>query len=182
MPTTVHLEAQSVPAMLRGDYAGRKFKAIVTTQHSVYLPDLHWSGGSRDTYRLVNLATGESATAIPPEWGSAAGTHSQQIAIRPGFVLVKHTVFCNKDTGLTFYVHPDNVSALFVAAPVDMTEQQRKVLDIVRGYKSSYRAQEARNIGFKTSEYLDIIEQLKARGFLAVNGAITVSGKNALGR
>lgn len=98
------------------DYSGRKFK--VEAAERVTLSDLNWSGGSRSQYRTctidgIGIGSADKWNAVAPWSNRAEGTTHQ---IPEGAVVVRHSIFCGKDTGLTIYVHPASMPALLAAA------------------------------------------------------------------
>jgi hypothetical protein len=82
-------------------YKGRKYRETVQ-EHPMSLSS-YWDGGSRDWYAIINLETLEvnhAPTSHPcfDRWGKAAQT---EFMIPAGFVIVRRSVFCGKETGLT---------------------------------------------------------------------------------
>ena len=65
IPRSIHLDPGEVPSVFRRafpSYRGRKF--VVEVTDSVFLQCNHWSGGTRYTYRGVDLVTG---AVLPPD-------------------------------------------------------------------------------------------------------------------
>jgi len=192
---TIHLEANQVPATLKGAYDGRMFKAHVCEQVTIPSTAGLWDGGSREYYKLIRLADGQ-ATPFPNQSEAPWGARKEILFnITPDFVVVEHSIFCGKDMGLTFYVHPSNAIKL-LPAPVELTAIERLVLDATRSLKSSYMGRDryqmkledyrysadAKNgIAFPTrAQWEQAKADLYAKGFLNKAGAITVKGKNAI--
>ena len=194
MSDTIYLDANQIPASIRGGYSGKHFRAIVTD--SVFIPaDAGlWSGGSRDTYRAVNLESGASRAAsndMASPWDSSR--RDQRVDLRDGLAIVKHVYFCGKDLGLTIYVNPTNAAAL-LPAPVDLSPLARVVLKYTKERKASYNGRDRFDMMIDDLRYnlvpgIDAAptrEQwnqekaaLIAGGFLNKAGAITTKGKNA---
>jgi hypothetical protein len=191
----IHLEANMVPPALRGGYAGKKFKAVVTEQVTVPADAGIWSGGSRDYWKGVNLATGEVA-GLPNQESSPwnANRYERVIALRPGFAVVRSTMFQGRDLGLTFYIHPDNAAAMFPAPAVELTCDERLVLLATRMFKSSYGGQDRYQMAerdyackalldgaaYPTRAAWDAAKaSLIERKLLNKAGAITPAGRNA---
>lgn len=87
-------------------YAGRTYRLEVRA--SAYF-DATKSGGSWDTIKAVNLATGEvreSSNFGNPFSGIACG----EVVIPDGIAIVSHSYFCGKDTGLCVYVNPSSAT------------------------------------------------------------------------
>jgi len=199
MTTTIHLDPTMVPATLRGEYSGRQFRAQVSTQGYVPADAGLWSGGSCSHYTLIELSTGR-AVAFPGQQSAPwdAGRKSLEFDLPRGFVVREHVVFCGKDLGLRFTVHPEDAAPL-LPKPVDLSHVERLVLMATVGFKSSYggqdRYQMAQNAyapcwkapdpnkpAFPTRQAWDAAKaDLATRGLLDKRGAITVAGRNAIG-
>lgn len=194
--TTIHLEPNQVPQHLRSGYDGRKFKAEVCEQVTIPATAGLWDGGSRDTYSAVNLATGEQMN-VPGQDVALFDKQrqSRNLPIVPGFAIVRHSIFCGQDTGLTFYVHPSNATA-FLPAPTTLTPWQRLVLMATRSLKSSYGGRDRYEMAqteysctkalgdtaFPTREQWEATKaELVIAGLLNKAGAITTKGRNAIG-
>ena len=88
-------------------------------------------------------------------------------------------MFQGKDLGLMFYVHPDDAIKILPASTDELTDTEKKVLAVIRGLKSSYRADQFNRIGIKSPELEAIKASLAKRDYLNKAGAITVKGRNA---
>lgn len=180
---TIYLEPSQVPAHLKGNYTGKMFRAQVCESVTVHADAGLWSGGSRDTYQAIELATGRTAVAsdnVSAPWDKER--KDVKIALRSGFAVVKSTMFQGKDLGLTFFVHPDDAVKLLPPADDEITPIERKVLGIIHCYKSNYRADYYRRAGIKSAEVEAIKAGLFKRGYLTKSGAITPKGSNAAER
>jgi hypothetical protein len=98
------------------EYRGRKIK--VQAAADVMLHDLNWSGGSRSQYRTCTLegryiGGADKANARAP-WDNQ-GAEGARVPIPAGAVVVRHSMFCGKDTGLTIYVNPADMPKLLPA-------------------------------------------------------------------
>jgi hypothetical protein len=194
---TIYLEPAQVPTQWRGSYSGKSFKAVVTESMTIPSDAGLWAGGSRDVYRAMSLETGEQVRAADHD--AAPWDHSrrdQPVALRPGFAVVRHSIFCGKDMGLTFYIHPDNAAKLLSAPDAELTELQQTVLDYTRSRKSSYNGQDRYDMAkhdatfssyYRTGEKKEFAtraqwDEAKAAlftmGLLDKRGAITVKGRN----
>ena len=94
------------------DYRGRKFKVIASGR--VFFSDLNWSGGSRSQYRACTLdgkltGTMDKYNHAHP-WDHQA--EGKTCEIPRGACVVRHSIFCGKDTGLTVYIHPEDMPKL----------------------------------------------------------------------
>lgn len=187
----IYLEPNQVPAYLKGDYSGKKFKAIVTENVSVPSDAGFWSGGSRETYSFVEIASGRS---IPSPGQSNAPWGDRQelsVTLPEGVALVCHSMFQGKDFGLTFYLRPENAQKLFPARD-ELSAHQKSVLQATRSYKSSYNGQDRYSMArgyaygleaenFPTRSQWEAAKlELIAQGYLNKAGAITPKGRNAV--
>lgn len=116
MSQRTKLKVSEVPKHLRtvDRYAGRTFYAEICERVTLPSDSGVWGGGSRDTYSLVRLADGESVrdpmTHVAPYLGS--GRADRDVPMTPGFAVVGHSIFCGKDCGLTFYLHPADAALM----------------------------------------------------------------------
>lgn len=176
----VHLDPKDVPAQMSGSYTGKKFKAIVVTEMTIPADAGLWSGGSRDVYTALHLATGDSQKSgldnIAP-WDSSRV--ERKVAIVPGFAVVCHRISSGVDMGLTFYIHPDNAAKLLPAPVAPLSADQQTVLNTIGGIKSSYRVAEYQRAGLTTARVDAAKGELLALGLVNAAGAITVKGRNA---
>jgi hypothetical protein len=188
---TIYLESRLVPATLRGSYRGNKFKARICESMTVPSNAGLWSDGSRNVFYAVRMADGVDVALsdqMAAPWDTSR--RDKAIAITPGIVVVCHSMFCGKDRGLTFYLHPLDAAPL-LAAPVELNDVERHVL-ASRGYKSSYMGKDRYQMQrdsvrwsrdpspFPTRvEWNAAEEDLKCRGYLTKAGAITPAGRNA---
>ncbi len=192
---TIHLESNQVPATLRAGYNGKHFKARVCETVTVPADAGLWSGGSRETYKAVELATGREVPAAnhsSAPWN--AGRQDRTITLQPGMAVVCHSMFCGKDMGLTFYVHPQNAATLLPAPAAELNSLQQTILNYTISRKSSYNGQDrydmaASDFNFKArgkttnrfpsrDEWNTAKTELVALGLLNKAGAITVKGRN----
>lgn len=191
----IYLDPNMIPAALRSGYNGNKFKAVVCTQTTIPSDAGLWSGGTRDTYQLIHLETGRAVTAsdnMSSPWNAAR--KDQDITLQPGFAVVEHSVFCGKDMGLTFFVHPDNAAKLLPAPSAELTDHEAIVLQATCSYKSSYNGMTRYDMAKRDHEYSwkenkspfatrgqwDAAKQsLIAKGLLNKAGAVTPAGRNA---
>ncbi len=194
----VHLDPNDVPENLRTahGYTGRKFKACPT--ETVNISSQQWSGGSRDTYLIVHLASGRSQPMTDPRPWPESMAPLAEVEIPEGCAIVEHSIFCGKDLGLTFHMRPENVTA-WLPAPTDFTPLERLILAATSGYKSSYNGQDRYQMacndiqhGYSvantrvpeqpvpTREQWDMAKAgLIERKYLNKAGAITPKGRNA---
>lgn len=185
--SAVHVK--EFPAILRlafPGYSGRKFK--VESSADVTLHSDSWEGGSKVSYRLIDLETGE-VRGVTREFGNPYTNPSGQVptvALRPGLAVVAHSIFCGKDTGLTAYLHPDNFVAMLPPA-IEMSADERRALDIIGSYKGGHHRAEAwRGLPGRYEAANPLIQSLAAKRLVTINRAgavaITTEGRNARSR
>ena len=179
----MHLEPAQVPHYLKQGYTGKRFQA--EPDETVTIPSHAglWDGGSRNTYSAIELATGRAAAVsdnMSAPWN--ADRQDKVIPLKSGFAIVKHVIFCGTDLGLTFYVYPSDISKLIPEQKTDdLSPIELKVLAIIRGLKSGYRADEFRRQGISVGEVEAIKAKLTRLDYLNKAGAITISGTNRAG-
>lgn len=191
----IHLEPNMIPATLRGGYQGKKFKAVATETVTVPADAGLWSGGSCERYHGVNVNTG-AAMAFPGQNSSPwnGSRRDVTVTLEPGFAVVRHSMFCGKDMGLTFYVHPSNAAALLPAPTAELSVYEKLVLRATASLKSSYNGQDRYSMMMSEYKSRDILNgetyptraQWDAAKALLIEkrllnkaGAITPAGRNA---
>jgi hypothetical protein len=189
MNQTIHLDPKQVPAQLKVGYDGRKFKAIVCESVTIPMTAGLWFGGSRDTYRVVQMADGADMPAsddMSSPWD--ANRKERKVTLQPGFCVIEHSIFCGKDAGLTIYICASDAAPMLPVAD-ELSEAELWALNAT-DYKSSYNgmnryqnaARDSKNLGKFTPslvEYEAAKASLMTRGYMNKAGAITVAGKNA---
>jgi hypothetical protein len=180
--TTTYLEKSQVPAFLRNGYSGSKFRAEAREIITIHSDAGLWSGGTRDHYSAVSLIDGKSLSL--PGQSSAPWDKDRketEIELRPGFAIIRHSMFCGKDMGLTFYVHPVDIAQLLMCDDAEpLAEVEKTVLYIIKGTKSGYRADAYRRANISEGEAEAIKARLIKLELLNKSGAITIKGKNAV--
>jgi hypothetical protein len=97
-------QAQPVLSKTFPDYKGRKFS--VEFVNSVTFYDTNWSGGTRNKYAFL-ASSGETATFnAPAPWSNPV--EGKTVELPENVIIAEHTIFCGKDLGITFYMHPAN--------------------------------------------------------------------------
>jgi hypothetical protein len=193
MQTAIHLEPSQVPTVLRGSYAGYKYKVLVCESVTIPATAGLWDSGSRDSYQGVELATGKRYP-LSMESEAPWGTRREiEVKLDNGKAVVEHSIFCGKDMGLTFYIHPSNAIGL-IPAKVELTPYQRLVLIAASSLKSSYAGRDRYQMAADEYDCKKVLNgsdyptrdqwreaqaSLIATGYLNKAGAITVKGRNA---
>lgn len=181
MKKFIHLESNKVPVFLRGSYTGKMFKAEVCESMTIPSDAGVWTEGTRHTFKYIRLADGKEMDAV--NHNAAPWDKSRKdikVDLKPGYTVVEHTIFCGKDMGLRFYVHPFDVMAFLPDDSVELSDNARKVLSVISAYKSAYRNDEYRRMGLSPESVGLAKEELFSKGLINSKGAITVAGRNAL--
>jgi hypothetical protein len=158
-------------------YTGKKF-SIRTVSKTVNCAS-SWAGGSRSYFRLVALDAPTMSRVVPPQSmfdSQIDGIDTVSIPIG----IVKHTIFCGRDMGLSLLLAPENATSLLPESD-PVTSDERAVLQATATYKNSYGGRT--DIRFHesglTREVWDAAQTtLIARKLLRSNGSITPEGRN----
>ncbi|MGW8177472.1 MAG: hypothetical protein ACWGQW_01560 [bacterium] len=165
-------------------YRGKKIKLSTDVPSRL---DSYWDGGSRDYFGFYQLSTGTTydVDSNHPFFESNRPRHLEKLP--PGIVLVKHSIFCGKDMGITIYANNDDLTPM-LPPKVELTPHEKIVLEYTRSYKASYagvsnyRFVEAkRSTGIKLDEWEAAKALLIEKKLLNKRGAITPAGRNAIG-
>lgn len=165
------------------DYRGKKIKISTSVPKVI---SSYWSGGSRDFYCFYELSTGK-ALGVETNHPAFQTSNPRDLEALPnGIVLVKHSICCGKDFGITIYVNSQDCVPL-LSEKKEITEDETIVLKFTRSYKSSYagisdyRFHEANNHCGITKERWDNAKgSLIEKKLLNKNGAISAEGRNAI--
>lgn len=182
----IHLDATpEIKAMAQNafpDYAGRKFK--LNNYGSVNLAS-YWSGGSRDYFVVLSLDNGR-ALPVPQNGTMFDGPNFERFDIPPGYLVVEHSIFNGRDSGITFYVNPET-SLGFLPEPINLTDAERIVLQYTASHRNTYagesnvRYREAhRDTGIIEYDWEYAKSACVLKGLLTKGNAITNKGRNAL--
>lgn len=167
------------------EYTGRKFRYEICNKSMDLVS--YWSGGSCNYYKIIDL-TNDRILEIPQN-----GSGFERIkplnniqAPAPGFVVVKHSIFCGKDCGLTIYIHPENVNPELIDEPkIELSNDELIVLLSISMFKNSYAGEKnirikmaVRETKINPQKYIDTLKSLQRRGFISKSGGLTKLGKN----
>lgn len=165
-------------------YNGRKFKLDTSIPSS--LPS-YWDGGSKNDWVFYELSTGESAHVADNHPFFQADKPRHLDKLPTGFIIVKHSIFCGKDMGITIHANAKDLVPL-LPPKEELSTDEDAVLYFTRSLKSSYsgiknyRFHEAqREMGITIERWEKAKAELIERKLLNKRGAITPSGRNAVG-
>ena len=83
-------------------YKGRKVKVEFAPTVTFY--DTNWGGGSRNSYAAVGSDGRTAHLGVPAPWANAV--EGETVDVAENVLIVKHTIFCGKDLGITIYANP----------------------------------------------------------------------------
>ncbi len=179
MRKTIYLDQKDVPAHLRGTYRGKQFQAEVCETVTVPIDAGLWDSGSREKYHGVRLADGamvELAHHSTAPWDPKR--RENVVTLQPGIAVVRHSVFCGTDMGLTFYVHSADAAPL-LPAPVSLSISEKAVLNIIGRVSARHRLDAYLRFGITPAELATAVDALIEKRLVQRNGAITTAGRNA---
>ena len=84
------------------EYRGRTFKVEFVPTITFY--NTNWGGGSRNKYAAIGSDGRTARLSVPAPWVNPV--EGKTIEIPTNVLVVKHTIFCGKDLGITIYAHP----------------------------------------------------------------------------
>jgi hypothetical protein len=203
--TTVYLDKSQVPAQLRGAYSGTRFQVEVTDRVHIPITAGLWDGGSRDSYSAIRIADGAGVPFPGQDAAPWDATRvAREVALVPGICVVEHSIFCGKDMGLRFYLHPADAAPMLPPPADALPAIEQLILDYTAGRKSSYMGRDRYDMACEdlrhairypgsygaprmpevpTRAQWDSAKlALIAKGYLNKAGAITTAGRNLAGR
>lgn len=200
MLSSIYLEPHKVPDHLRGGYTGKKFRVYVVERMTIPADNGVWDSGSRDVYRVARTSDG-LAIGMPDQqaapWDSVR--KDREVVLQPGYCVVRHSIVSGKDSGLCFYLCPQDAAPMLPAPAAELDAVQKLVLDYTSGRKSSYNgkdrfdmAKDDFSYSYNSSLKVQFVDgkfptradwdeaklDLAARGLLTKAGAITPAGRN----
>ena len=149
----------------------------------------YWDGGSKDEYRLVDLATGQlwSMPSSHPMFdylpsGDRCG-RLQISALPENAALVQGGVCLGKPAKVTVFLRSDNMVKMIAHKP-ELTDPERKALEVIGSIRGGVRGEYFRDAGL--GEYgaaNPVIASLVVKGLAKANKAgavqLTIEGRNA---
>ena len=84
------------------EYRGRTFK--VEFAPTITFHDTNWGGGTKNTYAIIGSDGRTARLSVPAPWINPV--EGKTVEMPTNALVVKHTVFCGKDLGITIYASP----------------------------------------------------------------------------
>ncbi len=188
-PSTMDTQFKTIARKCFPSYSGRKFKVAFYKPSSLAS---YWDGGSRDYYVLYDLDTGKTLPvpsnhpAFERQAARASEAACQAVHERPNVLVVGNSIFCGKDSGITFYCDEQRVRPM-LPRPLDVGNLERIVLQYTSGYRNTYGGetnirfnQACRETGISADGWRKGQELCLMQGWLRKNGSMTPEGRNAL--
>lgn len=107
---------ESIKTILSKTYPEWKGRKVFVLAATSYQMSNYWSEGSRNFVKAYSLTKGVAADPSGIAQTPFHASAHARVEIPKDAVLVEHSIFCGKDTGVTIYVHPDNL-VKFLPAP-----------------------------------------------------------------
>jgi hypothetical protein len=168
------------------EYAGRKV-CIQILDGPIDVRS-YWSEGSRSYFRFLHLDTGTVSAEVPAQSAfDPPIRNAGSVTVPDGVACVEHSIFCGTDSGITIHIPASNAPK-YLPPTLELSRWERIVLAATRSLKSSYngipdyRLHEAQQeTGITRDAWQMAKDALIVKGLLNKAGAITVTGKNAIG-
>lgn len=179
MSTSVYLDKHDLPPCLQHLHREGRTQAVLTETMSIPADAGTWSGGTREVYEAVELASGRIVSitdTFSAPWDTSR--RHREVALKPGYAILQTGSFCGKPGNVYLYVHPES-AMLRLPAPASLSQVETKVLDVHCSLISSARAEELRRAGITAEQAETARLALVAQGYLKPRGGVTTKGKNA---
>ena len=191
--STEHMDVKKLPPTLLPALRAigyNKPSIAVETTKGYYLTGSS-GDGTRNIAVAVNLATGAFKVELG-SWGGANPFEKRQVdmdeKVRPiptNFAIIKGTNQGSKTLFARILVSPENMQKMLPASSgeaEEISEQEKLVLGIIGGIKSSYRREyfDRKNLGPYASSN-PLLQDMQKKGWIKISGVgiqITTSGKN----
>ena len=174
-PELLHVLIHTFP-----EYTGRKWEIEEMPERMGI--NSYWDGGSKRYFALFDLASGKSLNMgdSHPFFNRTGNLELVRATCPINIILVEHDILQGKDTGITFWVKPENLQKMLPITPtISLSWADRVVLVATRSLKPSYRIGNAmQDTGIKAGVYMEAKKSLIRRGILKKNGSMTVDAKN----
>ena len=165
------------------NYTGRKFHLSTNIPKEL---NSYWDGGSKTDYIFYELATGKSYHVHSNHPFFEHDKPRVLNSLPNGVIIVAHSIFCGKDSGITFYSNPQDLTPS-LPQNIELTENEKIVLTFTASLKpcyagiSNYRFHQAnKRKGISLEDWNNTKETLVNKGLLNKAGAITTKGRNAI--
>jgi hypothetical protein len=107
---TIKIPTKEIRWLTDQAFSTRKREVRVVIGERVSFHNTFWDGGSKNTYRAVQLESGATANLITGSSPWTAIAEGTSITLEPGIAIVEESVFCGKTMALRLYLHPANIT------------------------------------------------------------------------
>ena len=107
---TIKIATKEIKWLTEPAFSTRKRDVRIVISESVSFFNTFWDGGSKNTYKAVQLENGSVANLITGSSPWTAVAEGTSIKLEPGIAIVEESVFCGKTMALRVYLHPSNVT------------------------------------------------------------------------
>ena len=166
------------------DYKGKKVTISTDVPKRIFS---YWDEGSRTYYAFFSLENGKTFNVESNHPMFEAGKPNTLDKLPERVLLVAHSYYCGKDSGITIYANAVDLAPMLPAPEGNLTDHERIVLTFTKAYKASYggvsnlRFHEAKRTHKITlTDWEAAKASCTAKGYLDKRGAITASGRNAI--
>lgn len=178
--TPIYLSKDQLPPQLRHLHTGGRIVVYVTEDVVIPATAGTWSGGTREVYSAVCLASGKAVSitdTFSPPWDAHRQAHL--VKLKPGYAVAETGTFCGKNAGLTIFALAQDIAPVLPGPTAAMTPEAAKVLNVICGYKSAYRMQYLRQENLTDAQIERAKDELLRMGYINKQGAATPAGRNA---
>ena len=105
MTTRIKVKKSEVKDIIKAtfpQYRGRTIHIEFTP--TVRFHDTNWGGGSKSTYAAIASDGRTARLNVPAPWINTV--EGQSVDIPMDVLIVRHSIFCGKDCGITIYANP----------------------------------------------------------------------------
>ena len=112
----MYLDRKDLPPQLRS--LGNRIKVVLTPTVAMPADAGTWSGGTREVYSALELATG-SVVSITDTFSAPwdARRQSREITLKPGYAILVTGSFCGKPAVPYLYCHPESAALALPPPP-----------------------------------------------------------------
>lgn len=178
----------TINRIVNASFSGYKGKRIILSTEIPTKLDSYWDGGSKDSYAFYNLDTGKSKPLASNHPFFEKQNPRDLLYLPERNLLVKHSIFCGKDMGITIYANEKDLTPMIPESIETVSKLEYIVLKYTWSLKNSYGGE--KNIRMKSAieregitkeDWIETQEKLAKKNLLrSHNKSITPEGENAI--
>jgi hypothetical protein len=106
---TLKVRAKELKWLTSSAFASKKHTVTVEVSETVSFSNTFWDGGSKNLYKAVRIADGETSSLVvgSSPWNAVA--EGKSVQLEPGIAIIEESVFCGKIMPLRVHLHPSNL-------------------------------------------------------------------------